>query len=35
MRNAKQPAWVALMNALIAPAGILLGARLKEGGKNS
>jgi xanthosine utilization system XapX-like protein len=31
MQNAKQPAWVALMNALIGPAGILLGARLKEG----
>ncbi len=31
MQNAKQPAWVALMNALIASAGILLGARLKEG----
>lgn len=29
MQNAKQPAWVALMNALIAPVGILLGARLK------
>ncbi len=35
MQNAKQPAWVALMNALIAPAGILLGARLKEGDKDS
>ncbi len=35
MQNAKQPAWVALINALIAPAGILLGARLKEGGKDS
>lgn len=31
MQNARQPAWVALMNALIAPAGILLGARLKSG----
>lgn len=29
MQNARQPAWVALMNSLIAPAGILLGARLK------
>jgi hypothetical protein len=29
MQNAKQPAWVAFVNALIAPAGILLGARLK------
>ncbi len=35
MQNAKQPAWVALMNALIGPAGILLGARLKEGAKDS
>lgn len=31
MQNARQPAWVALMNALIAPAGILLATRLKGG----
>jgi len=30
MQNAKQPGWVALMNPLIAPAGILMGARLKK-----
>ena len=35
MQNAKQPGWVALLNALIAPAGILLGARLKEGAMDS
>ncbi len=35
MQNAKQPGWVALMNAFIGPAGILLGARLKERTKHS
>jgi hypothetical protein len=35
MQNAKQPGWVALMNAFIAPAGILIGARLKKGAKAS
>ena len=35
MQNAGQPAWVAFMNAVIGPAGILLGARLKEGAKDS
>jgi xanthosine utilization system XapX-like protein len=32
MQNARQPAWVAFMKALIGPAGILIGARLKGAG---
>ena len=34
MQNAGQPAWVAFMNAVIGPVGILLGARLKEGARD-
>jgi uncharacterized membrane protein len=33
MLSARQPAWVALMNAVIGPVGILIGARLKERGQ--
>jgi hypothetical protein len=32
MQNARQPAWVAFLNALIGASGIQVGARLKGGG---
>jgi hypothetical protein len=31
MQNAKQPAWIVLLNPLLGAAGVLVGARLKRG----